>query len=57
MNADAIVALSIFAVGVVGVVGALIYMKLAESREMRSDVRAYRQAVDLPVVAPRSNPV
>tara|TARA_Y100001970_G_scaffold253816_1_gene328900 strand:- start:293 stop:466 length:174 start_codon:yes stop_codon:yes gene_type:complete len=57
MHPDAIVALSIFVVGVVGVVGALIYMKLAESREMQSSVRTYRQAVNLPVVAPRANPV
>tara|TARA_Y100001970_G_scaffold269659_1_gene362453 strand:- start:37 stop:636 length:600 start_codon:yes stop_codon:yes gene_type:complete len=52
MSIGAIVALSVFAVGVVGVVGALVYMKLAGDREMKADARAYRREVQLPMVAP-----
>ncbi len=52
MDVAAIWALSIFGVGVVGVVGALVYMKLADDREMKAGARAYRREVQLPMVAP-----
>ena len=52
MDVAAIWALSIFAVGVVGVVGAVVYMKLADDREMEAGARAYRREVQLPMVAP-----
>ena len=52
MSVGAIVALCIFAVGTVGVVGALVYMNLADAREMKAGARAYRREVQLPMVAP-----